>query len=140
VLIPDDAMAFDVPFNQLRAFHPTLNVIDLTSAQSNHFGVLNRSIARSETATAITNLQSALFRCKNLSGIRFLNRDGEPVNTISEDPTERPDGIAFFVFDTTVMPVKVVCRLSSIGPFTVHFALPLPQHDRPAHTEPPSSY
>jgi len=130
-LIPDKAMAFDFLFDQLKAFHPAVNVIDLTTALSNHFDV-NHSVARSETAAVISTLNSALFHCVNLSGIRFLNRDGAPVNNVSEDHTTREDGIAFFTFDSTVTPSKIDCRLSDISPFTIRFALPLPQHDHAA--------
>jgi hypothetical protein len=35
--IPDKAMAFNFLFKQLCAFHPGINVTDLTTALSNHF-------------------------------------------------------------------------------------------------------
>jgi hypothetical protein len=95
---------------------------------------MNHSIARSETATILANIRSALFSCTNLSGIRFLNRDGVPVTNLGEDPTMREDSIAFFVFDSTVVPAAIDCRLSAVGPLTIRFALPLPQHDRQALT------
>jgi len=137
--IPDKAMAFDFLFKQLRAFHPALNVIDLTTALSNHFDV-NHSVARSETAAVLALLQSALFRCENLSGVRFLDREGVPVGAIAEDPTERQDSIAFFVFDTTIVAADIDLRLAAIEPFTIRFALPLPQHFRGTDTDLPPTF
>lgn len=128
--IPDKAMAFDFLFSQLRPFHPAINVVDLTTALSNHFDV-NHSVARSETAAVLTHLHAALFQCSNLTGLRFLDQDGNPVGTVVEDPADRPDGIAFFVFDTTVTASTIDHRLSAVDPFTIRFALPLPQTERP---------
>ena len=125
--IPDKAMAFDFLFAQLRPFHPAIHVVDLTTALSNHFDV-NHSVARSETATVIARLQAALFQCPNLTGLRFLDQDGNPAGAVVEDPADRPDGLAFFVFDTTVIASDIDSRLSAIEPFTIRFALPLPQH------------
>jgi hypothetical protein len=100
--IPDKAMAFDFLFNQLRAFLRMLSAADLTTALANHFDV-NYSITHLETNTVITAVKAALFHSDNLSGIRFLDHTGTLVNTaISEDPDLRPDGVAFFVFATTV--------------------------------------
>jgi hypothetical protein len=101
---------------------------DFTTALSNHFGV-NRSIARSETAAIIWMIQGALFHCVNLKGVRFRR----------EEPFKRPDGLAFFVFDTTVGPVVTDNRLAALNRFSIRFALPLPpqQHDRSNPTEPP---
>jgi hypothetical protein len=89
-------MAFDFLFTQLRAFHPSINVTDLTTALSNHFDV-NHSVARSKTAAVLALLESALFRCENLSGICFIDCGGVPIATINEDPADRVDGITFFV-------------------------------------------
>ena len=137
--IPDKAMAFDFLFNQLRAFHPSINVTDLTTALSNHFDV-NHSVARSETAAVLALLESALFRCENLSGIRFIDRGGVPIATIDEDPDEREDDIVFFVFNTTILAGDIDRRLAAIEPFTIRFALPLPQHVRGTGTDlPPTS-
>jgi hypothetical protein len=137
--IPDKAMAFDFLFTQLRAFHPSINVTDLTTALSNHFDV-NHSVARSETAAVLALLHSALFRCENLSGIRFLDRVGVPIGTIDEDPADRQGDIAFFVFDTTISAGDVDRRLAAIEPFTIRFSLPLPQHVRGTGTDlPPTS-
>jgi hypothetical protein len=134
-LIPDKAMAFDFLFNQLRAFSPTLSAADLTTALANHFNV-NHSIARSETSTITAAIKAALFHCDNLSGIRFLDHTGAPVSTaISEDPDSRPDGVAFFVFASTVPPASIDPRLSAISPFTIWFTLPLPQSDRTPGTD-----
>jgi hypothetical protein len=130
-LIPDKAMAFDFLFKQLRAFLPLLSASDLTTALANHFDV-NHSIARSETATIIAAVHAALFCCENLSGVRFLHRNGAAAGTVDEDPAKRPDDLAFFVFDTTVAAVTVDPRLSAINPFSLRFALPLPQSDRPS--------
>jgi hypothetical protein len=134
-LLPDKAMAFDFLFNQLKPLHPTQNAKDLTTALSNHFDI-NYSIAMSETAAVIATLNSALYQCTNLRGIRFLDRDGAPISNISEDPSMRDDGIAYFVFDSTILPTKTDCRLSPIGPFTIRFALPLPQHERQSAMNP----
>jgi hypothetical protein len=46
--IPDKAMAFNFLFRQLRTFHLMINVTDLTTALSNHFGDVNHSVARSK--------------------------------------------------------------------------------------------
>ena len=51
---------------------------------------------------------------------------------VDEDPTKRPDDLAFFVFNTTVAAVTVDPCLSAINPFSLRFALPLPQSDRPS--------
>jgi hypothetical protein len=128
--IPDKAMAFDFLFAQLRPFHPAINVVDLTTALSNHFDV-NHSVARSETAAVIARLQAALFKCSNLTGLRFLDLNGTPVGDVVENPEDRPDGVAFFVFDTTVIASAIDRRLSAVDPFTIRFALPLPQTERP---------
>jgi hypothetical protein len=82
----------------------------------------------------LTTINSAIFLCANLEGVRFLNHLGEPIPTVSEDPSERPDGIAYFVFDATVPPVQTDNRLASLATFTIRFALPLPQHDRSSST------
>jgi hypothetical protein len=85
-------------------------------------------------------LHSALFRCENLSGIRFLDRVGVPIATIDEDPAERQGDIASFVFETTIVAGDVDKRLAAIEPFTVRFSLPLPQHVRGTGTNlPPTS-
>jgi hypothetical protein len=123
---------FRLLFNQLRAFHLALNIIDLTSALSNHFHVIH-SVVRSETAAVVATLQSALFHCENLSGIHFLNGDGDPVagTTISENP--RSQRGRFFRL-TTVTPIKINARLSAVSPFTVRLAFygrtPLQQHNQ----------
>jgi hypothetical protein len=80
-------MAFDFLFNQLRDFLPMVSATNLTTTLANHFDV-NHSIARVETATVLASVKSALFRCENLSGIRFLNRRGKPVGVISDDPSK----------------------------------------------------
>jgi hypothetical protein len=59
---------------------------------------------------------------------------GEPIPHVSEEPSERPDGVAFFVFDVTVGPALTDNRLVALSTFTVRFTLPLPQHDRPIVT------
>lgn len=104
--IPDKVMAFDFLFTQLRIFHPTLNITDLTTALSNHFDV-NHSVARSKTAAIVALLQSALFRSENLSGIHFIDRAGVLIKTVDEDPAKRQDNIAFFVFDVTFWAVML---------------------------------
>ena len=104
--IPDKVMAFDFLFTQLRIFHPTLNITDLTTALSNHFDV-NHSVARSKTTAIIALLQSALFRSENLSGIHFIDRAGVLIKTVDEDPAKRQDNIAFFVFDATFWAVML---------------------------------
>jgi hypothetical protein len=115
--IPDKAAAFDFLFTQLRTFHPTISVADLTTALSNHFDV-NHSIARPKTAAVLALLQSALFRCENLSSIPFIDRAGVPIETIDEDPAERQDDIAFFVFDAMILAGDVDRRLAAIDPST----------------------
>jgi hypothetical protein len=125
--IPDKAMAFNFLFKQLRAFHPMINVTDLTTAMSNHVNV-NHSVTRSETAAVLALLQSTLFCCENLSGIHFLDRVGVSIETINEDPAKRQGDIAFFVFDVTISAGDVNQCLAAIEPFTIRFSLPLPQH------------
>ena len=125
-------MAFDFLFDQLRTMLPTLTATDLTIALANHFDI-NHSIARSETLAIVSAVQATLFHCENLTGIRFLNRKGKPMGSaVNEDPAKRQDSIAFFVFETTVIPATIDNRLSAISPFTIHLALPLPQSDRTA--------
>jgi hypothetical protein len=126
-------MAFDFLLRQLRSHQSVLPITDLTAALSTHFGV-NHSIACSETTAVLAAIKSAIFQCANLGGVRFLNHLGEPIPNVSEEPSERPDGIAFFVFDTTVGPALTDNRLVALSTFTVRFALPLPQHDRPFAT------
>jgi hypothetical protein len=55
---------------------------------------------------------------------------GEPIYNVSEEPSEQPDGLAFFVFDATIGLVQTDNRPADINPFSIRFALPLPQHDR----------
>jgi hypothetical protein len=45
---------------------------------------------------------------------------GEPIPNVSEEPSERPDGIAFFVFDATVGPVALKGLLHEKVPECLH--------------------
>jgi len=133
--IPDKAMAFDFLLKHLKNFATTLGAADLTNALANHFDV-NHAVARSETDAVIANLKIAMFDCRNLSGVQFLNKIGQPIGAVSVNPADRPDDISFFVFDTTVSPASIDSRLSKIEPFTIRFALRLPQSARTTAPDP----
>ena len=129
--IPDKSMAFDFLLNQLRSHQSTLPVTDLTTCLSNHFGV-NHSIAYAETQAVILAIQSSIFHCRNLTGVRFLDHMGATVLRVSDDTSARPDSLSYFVFDATIGPGLTDNRLAALSTFNVRFALPLPQHDRAA--------
>ena len=128
--IPDKASSFDFLTKQLRTYRSSYKSAALNTALSSHFDV-NHSIARFETDAAIATLRSAIFSCKNLSGVRFLDDVGDPVATVPHDPMIRTDHITYFVFDSCIKPGDIDARLTDMEPFTTRFALRLPQSDRP---------
>ena len=80
-----------------------------------------------EAAGTCSSIRSAFFHLENMVALGFRDHLGAPVTTaITADPTNRPSGIAYFAFRSTVDPAAIDTRLT-IPCHSFEFWLALPQ-------------
>ena len=80
-----------------------------------------------EATGSCSSIRSAFFLVDNLVALGFRDHLGVPVtNAITNDLTNRPPGISFFAFRSTVDPASIDSRLS-LPPHSFEFWLALPQ-------------
>ena len=83
--------------------------------------------ANQEAATICSSIRSAFFTITNLVDLGFRDHQGRPITTpITVDPTNRPTGIAYFAFRSTVDPSTIDTRITKPS-ITIEFWLALPQ-------------
>jgi hypothetical protein len=80
-----------------------------------------------EAAAVCRLARSAFFSVDNLDALGFRDHDGAPVSqAISADLSQRPTGITYFAFRSTLDPSTIDSRLS-IPSYSFEFWLRLPQ-------------
>ena len=81
-----------------------------------------------EAAALGRSVRSAFFTITNLEPLGFRNHLGAHVSkSITTDISQRPSGISYFAFRSTVRPADVDPRLLSVPSFSFEFWLALPQ-------------
>jgi hypothetical protein len=80
-----------------------------------------------EATGGCSSVRSAFFLVDNLVALGFRDHLGAPITkSITADLTQRPTGISYFAFRSTVNPAAVDSRLS-LPPHSFEFWLALPQ-------------
>ncbi len=100
---------------------------ELFAAFAGHFptSAYNATLEAGHISTA---LRSAFFHVDHLTALGFRSHDGTPMSKeITVDTSNRPAGISYFAFRSTVHPVAIDPRLSSIPSHSFEFWLELPQ-------------
>jgi hypothetical protein len=83
--------------------------------------------ANQEAATICSSIHSAFFIFTDLQDLGFRDHQGRLITTpITVDPTNRPTGIAYFAFRSTVDPSTNDTRITKSS-ITIEFWLALPQ-------------
>jgi len=122
----DKAKCFDYFSNQILPLRFLIPPAKLISAYAAHFPVSTMSAENDARSIADLTFQQ-FFQISNLEGRGFFNTRGHEIVFRDCNTNDRPKGLDYFRFLSTVTPANVDARLSAEPPFTVEFDLPLPQ-------------
>jgi hypothetical protein len=122
------ARSFDFLADLLTPHAALYSSAELFAAFAGHFptSAYNATLEAGHICDA---LRSAFFHVDHLTALGFRSHDGTPMSKeITADTSNRPAGISYFAFfRSTVHPVAINPRLSSIPSHSFEFWLELPQ-------------
>jgi len=121
------ARSFDFLADLLGPHAALYSSAELFAAFAGHFPTSAYN-ATLEAGLICDGLRSAFFHVDHLTALGFRSHDGTPMSKeITADTSNRPAGISYFAFRSTVHPVAIDHRLSSMPSHSFEFWLELPQ-------------
>ena len=121
------ARSFDFLADLLVPHAALYSSAELFAAFAGHFptSAYNATLEAGHICDALC---SAFFHVDHLTALGFRSHDGTPMSKeITVDTSNHPAGISYFAFRSTVHPVAINPRLSSIPSHLFEFWLELPQ-------------
>lgn len=122
----EKAKCFDYFANQILPLRHVIPPAEIIAAYAKHFPI-NTMSAENEAKSIADKIYNAFFDVINLEGRGFFNSRGKEVIFKNAHTKNRPAGLDYFRFISTVNPATIDKRLQQETPVTIEFDLPLPQ-------------
>ena len=122
----DKAKCYDYFANQVFPLRHLVPPAEIVAAYASHFPISTMSAENEATSIADT-LFKEFFQVGNLEGRGFYNSRGREIKLKECHANNRPAGLQYFHFLSTVTPASIDDHLKGEPSFTCEFDLPLPQ-------------